>query len=195
VRALIFVLAAYTCVQGPMIFFPVFVRSHGGSPDAVSEMWVLMLLLEVPLLAWLGTGVKRLGARGVLATGVFAAGVRWTVCGFAPSLAWVYPVQILHGLVVAGLVIGGPLYVDAVVPERLRSTGQGLLAVAGMSVGGIASNLASGWLLERVGPWAPYAAGGLGALLLAALLPVLLPAPRRPPLEADEPPHESISLS
>jgi MFS family permease len=33
-RVLLFVMAAYTCVQGPMLLFPVFVRSHGGSPDA-----------------------------------------------------------------------------------------------------------------------------------------------------------------
>ena len=41
------------------------------------------------------------------------------------------------------------------------------------------------WLLEHVGPSAPYAVGGIGALALGLLLPVLLPAPRRPP-ETDE---------
>lgn len=42
----------------------------------------------------------------------FAGGVRWIVCGLASDLAWVYPVAVLHGLVVMGLVIGGPLQVD-----------------------------------------------------------------------------------
>lgn len=41
-----------------------------------------------------------------------AGGVRWIVCGLASDLAWVYPVAVLHGLVVMGLVIGGPLQVD-----------------------------------------------------------------------------------
>jgi MFS family permease len=109
-----------------------------------------------------------------------AGGLRWAVCGLAPDLAWVWPVQILHGVVVAGLVIGGPLYVDQVVPAGLRSTGQALYGTLGVSLGGIASNLAVGWLLERTGPAAPYALGGGGALVLGCLLPLLLPAPRRP---------------
>jgi MFS family permease len=88
-------------------------------------------------------------------------------------------VQILHGVVVAGLVIGGPLYVEAVVPERLRSTGQGVYAMAGVSLGGICSSLIAGWLVDHVGEAAPFLAGGIGAALLTLALPLLLPAPRR----------------
>jgi MFS family permease len=100
------------------------------------------------------------------------------VCGLAPDLSWVWPVSILHGVVVAGLVIGGPLYVDQVVPERLRATGQGVYAMAGVSIGGICSNLSAGWLLEHVSVAAPYLAGGAGALVLLLALPLLLPRPR-----------------
>ena len=80
----------------------------------------------------------------------------------------------------AGLVIGGPLYVEQVVPERLRSTGQGVLAMVGFGAGGIASNAGSGWLIDQVGAWAPYTVGGLGAIALGLAVPLLLPAPRRP---------------
>jgi len=61
----------------------------------------------------------------------------------------------------------------------LRSTGQGLYATAGVSVGGICSNLSSGWLLDHVGEAAPYLAGGIAAALLTLSLPFFLPAPRR----------------
>ena len=91
------------------------------------------------------------------------------------------PVQVLHGVVVAGLVIGGPLYVEASVPERLRSTGQNVLAMVGVSMGGISSNLTAGWLHDRFGIDAPYLVGGIAALLLAVTMPWLLPAPARPP--------------
>lgn len=177
-RVLAFGLLAFLCLQGPQVFFPVFVRSLGGDVDTVSRMWILMLSLEIPLVAGSGFTLSRLGARGLLAMGIAAGGLRWTVCGFAPDLAWVWPVQVLHGVVVAGIIVGGPLYVESVVPERLRSTGQGLYAMFAFSVGGICSNLASGWLVEQVGPAAPYAVGGVGGLLLLLALPVLLPAPR-----------------
>jgi PPP family 3-phenylpropionic acid transporter len=185
-RVLGFAFAGYVCLQGPLNIFPVFVRARGGSLDSVSEMWVPMLVLEIPLVALSGASLERVGARGLLAIGVLAGGARWLVCGLSSGLDWVYPVQVLHGITVAGFVLGAPLYVEAVVPERLRSTGQGLLVMLGASLGGITSNLASGWLLEAVGPDAPYVAGGVGALALAALVPLLLPPPGRPPPAADE---------
>ena len=89
------------------------------------------------------------------------------------------PVQVLHGVVVAGLVIGSPLYVEAVVPEQLRATGQNLLAMVGVSVGGLLSNLGTGFLIDAFGPDAPYRVGGVAALFVAALLPWWLPAPQR----------------
>jgi MFS family permease len=80
------------------------------------------------------------------------------------------PAQVLHGIVVAGLVIGSPLYVESVVPEQLRATAQNLLAMVGVSVGGLLSNLCAGWLLDVSGADAPYQFGGFGALIVAALL-------------------------
>jgi len=172
-------LLAFLTLQGPQAFFPIFVRSLGGSVDDVSRMWILMLTLEIPLIAYSGLTLRRVGARGLLAMGLAAGGLRWSVCGFAPDLAWVWPVQILHGVVVAGIIVGGPLYVEGVVPERLRSTGQGVYAMFAFSAGGIFSNLISGWLVDHVGAAAPYACGGVGALLLTLSIPLLLPAPRR----------------
>jgi PPP family 3-phenylpropionic acid transporter len=179
-RLLGFCFFAYLTLQGPMGLFPIYVRAHGGSVETVSQLWVPMLLLEIPLVALSGTSLQRFGARGLLGIGVVAGGVRWTVCGLMPESPLIYPVQALHGLVVAGLVIGAPLYVEAAVPEQLRSTGQGLLAMIGVSLGGIASNVSSGFLLDRYGPDALYVIAGVAALALAALLPVLLPRPTRP---------------
>ena len=75
--------------------------------------------------------------------------------------------------------IGSPLYVESVVPEQLRATAQNLLAMVGVSVGGLLSNLGAGWLIDASGADAPYQIGGFGALVVAALLPWWLPAPHR----------------
>jgi PPP family 3-phenylpropionic acid transporter len=185
-HVLAFAMLGYFCLQGPMGMFALYVRAHGGSAESVSWMWIAMLLVEIPLIALSGQTLARIGPRGLLAIGVLAGGLRWTVCGFAPDLRWIYLVSLLHGVTVTGLVIGAPLYVEAVVPERLRSTGQGILAMFGASVGGISSNLGTGWLIEHVGPDAPYIVGGLGALALGALLPLILPPPHElEPRETD----------
>jgi PPP family 3-phenylpropionic acid transporter len=179
VRLLAFALLAYLFLQGPMILLPIFVRAHGGSLDAVSWMWIPMLLVEIPVIALLGETIARIGARGLLATGVIAGGLRWLVCGLSSDLSWIFVVQILHGITVAGLILGAPLYVDAVVPARLRSTGQGMLAMIGVSLGGISSNLSAGWLFENFGPDAPYFAGGIGAIILGCAIPLLIPPATR----------------
>lgn len=186
VRLLLFALLAYFMLQGPMALFPVYVRAHGGSVETVSQLWVPMLLVEIPLIALSGASLERVGARGLLGIGVFAGGLRWAVCGFLPDSAWVYPVQALHGVVVAGLIVGGPLYVEQAVPERLRSTGQNLLAMVGVSVGGITSNVSTGYLMEHLGADAPYQAAGVGGMLLGALVWLLLPPPSRPDGEGSD---------
>jgi MFS family permease len=179
VRLLGLAFLGYLALQGPMGVFPIFVRAHGGSFDTVSHLWVLMLTLELPLIAFSGASLQRVGARGLLAMGLVAGGVRWLICGFVPDSRWMVPAQVLHGVVVAGLVIGSPLYVESVVPAHLRATGQNVLAMIGVSLGGLLSNLGAGLLIDVAGPDAPYRVGGIGALCAAALLPWWLPAPER----------------
>src|SRR5215468_5849111 len=168
VRLLLFTMGGYLFLQGPTTLFPLFVRAHGGDLGTVGRMWVVMLLLEIPLVLLSGAGLQRLGARGLLALGVLAGGLRWTLCASSDRFEVIYAAQLLHGVVVTGLLLGGPLYLEQVVPESLRSTGQGLLAMAGVGVGGIASNVIAGWLLEKGGPTVPLLIGGIGALALGA---------------------------
>ncbi len=179
-RGLLFALLAYLFLHGPMMLFPIYVRAHGGTLDDVSSMWVLMLVIETPLIALSGTLSARLGARGALAMGVFCGGARWLACSLVSDLNTIFWIQALHGAVVAGLLVGGPLYIEATVPEALRSTGQGFLAMVSIGGGGFISILCSGVLIEHFGADAPYLIGGGGALALVCLVPWLLPKPRRP---------------
>ena len=185
VRLLLFTFGGYLFLQGPMALFPIFVRSLGGGIEVVSRMWVFMLLLEIPLIALSGTGLGRVGPRGLIMIGISAGALRWLVCGLSSNLSLIYAVQVLHGVTVMGLVIGAPLYVDAVVPAQLRSTGQGLLAMVGISLGGILSNVTVGWLFENAGGSAPALFAGVGAGALAISLPWALP-------EATHVPHRRV---
>lgn len=178
-RLLLVSFSAYLFVTGPMGLLPVYVRSQGGALETVQHMWILMLVVEIPLILCTGMGLKRVGSRGLLAAGVLAGGVRWTVCGLTANPYWIYPVQTLHGVMVTGLMMGGPLYVDSVAPGRLRSTAQSLVAMVGLGLGGIASNTASVWILDRAGARAPYLIGGAGALAVGLALPWLLPRAER----------------
>lgn len=193
VRLLLLTFGAYLCLQGPMALFPVYVRSLGGGMSTIGRMWVMMLLLEIPLVAFSGAGLERIGARGLLAVGIVAGGLRWVVCGLTDSLPVAYAAQLLHGVVVAGLMLGGPLYVEAAVPARLRSTAQTFLSTAGICLAGILSNVISGWLMEHIGIAVPYLLGGVGGITLGCLVPWFLPIPVRTAETSSAQPRRGLS--
>ncbi len=177
-RMLLFAFLCYLSLQGPMYMLPILVREHGGGVEAVSRMWIWMLALEVPLVAFFGRTVSGFGVRGVIAIGMAAAALRWLVSGYSDGLFWLTAAQLMHGVTVWGVMLGLPLYIDSIVPEQLRSTAQGLMVMLGFSLGSIASNLVAGWLLDVLGPAGPARVGGWMALVAALALPLLLD--RRP---------------
>ena len=176
VRLLALCTLAFLFTNGPMEIFAILIRKRGGDLGVVRDMWLFMLIPEIALIAVLGTLTRRLGARGLLAIGLAASSARWLLCGSIDSLTWLYPVQMLHAVVVMGLNLGAPLYVDAVVPPQLRSTAQSLLGTVAVGIGGVGSSLLAGWLLEHGGASAPYLAAGTGTFLLLLLFPRWLPA-------------------
>lgn len=179
VRLLLFTLGVNLLLYGPMWLFPIFVRSRGGDVSTIRGMWMVMLVFEIPLVLSTGRGLKRLGARGLLAAGAFFGGVRWLLCAWITNPVLLYAVQALHGVTVVGLILGGPLYLDVVAPEKLRSTAQAVLSMVGVGVAGILSNAASGWLLEHSGINAIYWISGIGCIVLGSLCRVVLPSPIR----------------
>jgi PPP family 3-phenylpropionic acid transporter len=175
-RVLVFTFFSFLFIQGPMVLFPIYVRARGGDMETVSHMWICMLMLEIPLVASLGTIHEHLGPRTMVSLAAILGGVRWFTCAVATDLGFVYPVQLLHAFVVAGLLVGAPVYVESLIPQRLRSTGQGLLMTLGASIGGILSATVSGWLIDRFDANAPYLVGGVGAILVGLVGSFFLPA-------------------
>lgn len=176
-RFLFFALVAHFLLHGPMWFFPLFVRSRGGDLDMIRGMWILMLIVEIPLVFSTGSGLKSLGARGLLTLGVFVGGMRWLLSALITDHHLLFAVQALHGVTVVGLNLGSPLYLDTVAPEKLRSTAQGILSMVALGIAGISSNTAAGWLVDQGGTDRLYLICGIGSLILALLAGWILPAP------------------
>lgn len=179
-RIVVFAFFSNLVMQGPINLFPVLLSERGGGVEDLRLAWILMLLLEIPLVAFAGATLQKLGPRGLLAMGILGEGVRWTATAFVPSLAGTIGLQVLHGLSAMGVLIGVPLYLELCVPARLRSTGQTLVAAVGLGLGSVASSALGGFLFDRIGSFAPFLACGLVALALAAALYVFLPPPSRP---------------
>ncbi|HLN85359.1 MAG TPA: hypothetical protein VK200_02835, partial [Candidatus Limnocylindrales bacterium] len=90
------------------------------------------------------------------------------------------------GVMVVGLNLGSPLYLDVVAPEKLRSTAQGILSMIASGLAGILSNLTAGWLVDHSGVNLLYLLCGIGSLTLGLLSVWILPAVKRRDEEAAE---------
>ena len=181
-RLLLIAFFAFFLLTTPIALFPVFVVERGGTVETVSRLWIPMLILEIPLIYYSGAGLRRFGARGLIAAGIALDGARWLITVLTSNLLVIFGIQLLHGAVVVGLIIGMQLYVEATVPERLRATGQTVLGAV-MSIGAVGSHLWGGFALEHMGSDAPYLLAGPGAIVLGLLaLPFLrTPVQERPP--------------
>jgi PPP family 3-phenylpropionic acid transporter len=177
-RFLCFSLLAHFLMHGPMWLFPLFVRSRGGDLTTIRNIWILMLIVEIPLVLSTGSGLKRLGARGMVIAGVTIGGLRWLLSALITDPAIFFAVQALHGVTVVGLNLGSPLYLDVVAPEKLRSTAQGILYMVGSGVAGILSNFTAGWLVDYSGVDVLYLYCGIGSLMLGISSLWILPTVR-----------------
>lgn len=189
-RVLIFMFLGQAMLTGLIQFFPLLVEHRGGDLVDVSNLWVPMLVVEILLVFFSSQAADRYGAKWLIVVGIGADGLRWVLTLIAPSLVWMAAPQLLHGVVIAGLIIGAAHYVEQVVPERLRATGQAGLAMVGYSCATAFSNLGTGFLLDRFGTEAPFWVGGASAILLAIVAIWGLPEPQKMS-EPPEGPEES----
>lgn len=181
-----FLFFAHLFIQGPIHLVALLITEKGGELSHVSQMWIWMLVIEIGLLLRFRWLVMRLGRAKLLCVGLIVEGARWAMCGLVDSLSVVLVLQALHGFGVVGLLVGAPVYLDAAVPARLRSTAQALVAISGPGAGSLASTLVGGYLIESVGVSAYYALMGFGSLVVAGAGFAWLRAPEEIALPAPD---------
>lgn len=177
-RVLLVIALAYGFLHGPMVLFPVYVHSRGGDHATISYMWSFSLTAETFLMFCSAALYARFGPKATISFGIIACGVRWLICGMCTDLGYVYPLQTLHGAMVMSLQVGAPMLVETLVPERLRASSQAGLNMVASSVGGVASSMLAGVLLDSAGIDVVMLLGGGAGLLLGIATPWILPEVR-----------------
>ena len=167
-------------LDGPMFLFPVFVKQIApeNTLGTLKWLWLIMLVPEIIAIALAGHIRRRIGVRLLMLLGLAAGGVKWLACGFFGDLPIVlHASMLLHSVYVVGALVAMPLCVNYLVPTQLRSTGQGLATMVSSSLGGgICSTFVAGWLIDHFDNAAmPQMCGGIGAMLLLLVAPLLVP--------------------
>lgn len=160
---------AFFAMQGPIQNFPLILKANGGAAGLIGPTWIIMLLVEIPVLRASSRFAVRIGPRWLFFAGLLSEAIRWALTAWAPDLLTLQVTQALHGIGIVGLFIGLPLLLEAGIPNHLRSSAQTFVNVAGAGLGATLSNLAFGLMLDNGGPALPLLTCSAVALAAAIL--------------------------
>jgi PPP family 3-phenylpropionic acid transporter len=167
-------LLAVGAVQAAHAAFYTFGTLHWAAQGISSSwsgvLWAIGVAVEIGLMAFSGSVVRRIGAVELIVLGAVASVVRWLAMGFDPPLVALVPLQALHGISYGATHIGAFYFLVEAVAERQAGTAQALYAsiTAGIAMGG--AMLLSGQLYGTWGGRTYWAMAALAAVGLAASL-------------------------
>jgi PPP family 3-phenylpropionic acid transporter len=162
-----------TAVAAIYGFLSIRIEELGGSASLVGAAVATGAISELPVVAFGGWFLRKLGAPRLIAMAIAVYAVRLATYGSITDPEWVLPVQAMHGLSYGAFLIASVMLVHRLAGREHAATAQTLLAAVSFGLGNIAGSLAGGALLDAVGTaWLFRGAAGLILLTLVAFLVV-----------------------
>jgi MFS family permease len=124
-----------------------------GLPRAwISTTMTLGQLAEIATLAVLPWLLRRFGVKATLMLGIAAYFLRFLSLTLDPPLWLAVAGTVLHGVGIAGFVVGGALYIDSRCGDHVRASAQALFLVCMSGIGALLGNLMAGEIVGRTAP-------------------------------------------
>ncbi len=155
--------------SGMHSFLNIYVKEMGGGEGLIGLMWGLAALSEVPVMFLAAPIIAQISTRRTMAIAYALYAVRWLLLGIMPSPGWAVLINLLHGPTFGALWVAGVAYADALAPDELKATAQGLFSATLYSISSVIGSPLSGLLFDLIGPGAlfrVYAILGILALML-----------------------------
>lgn len=145
-------------------FMGIFIREIGGTSETVGYAWMVAALSEVPVMAAGGWLLARFSELRLLTAAAAVFSVRWALFSFVSEPWLIVLIQLTHSVSFGMFFMCSVSYMSRLVPDRLRSSGQGLLASFLGGLAGIAGSTLGGALMTGYGSRTLYTACTLVAL-------------------------------
>lgn len=159
-------------------YFSLYFQQLGADSSQLGLSFFLAGAGEVPFLLMGDRLFRRLGVGRLLLISAAAMALRMLLIGVSTDLTFVLLTQLLHGLCYIVLSFAMAKFVNLVVPDELKASGQMLLAVVGFGLARSAGAWISGLLVRSVGMRAPFfLSAGVCALGLVAFGALILHSP------------------
>jgi MFS transporter, PPP family, 3-phenylpropionic acid transporter len=130
--------------------------SQGLSETTVGQLWAVSVAAEGAVLFFGRTFIERRSPEMLVIIGGIAAVLRWLIMSRDPSLALLFPIQLLQGLSGISPILAMMIYIERNIPPHLIASAQGLYAPV-WSAALALTTLASGPLWRLFGVQAYFA--------------------------------------
>ena len=147
-------------------FLSLYLVHSGYGKQAVGALWAVSVAVEVLFFLLQGHWFHRLSPHGWLALAAGITALRFAAMAAAGAQPWVLVLaQLTHAITFAGHHAACIALVSRHFPGRLRGRGQALYSALGYGLSGLLGGVGGGWLIDRAGFGALYAAATAAGLL------------------------------
>ena len=126
------------------------IRNLGGGETELGYANFLQAILELPVMALIGFVLKKITSQKLLVISGFAFLIKITILIYATNMAMMYLSQSFQLFAYAVFIPAAALYVSKTMNESDQVKGQAFVTSA-ITVGGVFSNLSSGYILDHYG--------------------------------------------
>jgi PPP family 3-phenylpropionic acid transporter len=173
-------------------FFALRVEIGGGGPLLVGIGTSLGGAIEVGMMLWSPTLLRRVGLRHVYAAGAAVYALTFLLWGVVSNPTAVALLAAFEGCGFSLLFTSSVVIVGRLVPEGLHSTGQSMSSTASFGVAPIVGGAVGGVLFQHLGPLTLYVGASALALIGGAVVWLTLSRPDFNRPSATEPPQEGV---
>jgi PPP family 3-phenylpropionic acid transporter len=180
-RLVLFLATTFVCGMGLMsinTYLAAYMDELGLRKSAIGFALGLAVVSEFPMLYFADRLLAWLKPHGLLVLSLSATVVRLFLYAIFTSETGILTFQLVNGFTFAALWVAGVSYVNAIAPEGLKATAQGIFGATVFGFGAAGGGFLGAILLERLGGGGMYAI--FGALILAALVIYILVERRLP---------------
>jgi PPP family 3-phenylpropionic acid transporter len=149
-------------------FLTLYLRELGADDTLVGWSWMASALSEIPTFLFLSKYGHRYKELPLLMIAGIAYAVRFFLVSVVDRPEWVIALQLMHSCSFGIFLVTSLRYIQRLVPDEFRATGQAVFAVTWSCLAGLASGVAGGSIYELWGGPVMYRAAALSALLGAA---------------------------
>jgi len=146
-------------------FLGIYMAELGADSSLVGLAWMVSALSEIPILFLLGKYGHRLKELPLLAFASAAYAVRFCLVAIAHDPVALVATQLMHSISLGIYLITAIRYLQQLIPDEYRASGQALYAVVWTGLAGFISGSAGGTIYDAFGAQALY----LTSATLAAL--------------------------